>query len=72
MKPDWATRLQRTFARKYDAGFAKGLMFGKAVGARDEQERIIGIIERCPRIDDDYMIQCDARHLIGLIKGENK
>jgi hypothetical protein len=61
MKPDWATRLQRTFARKYDAGFAKGLMFGKAVGAKeardlaipyaynlgveDEQERIIGILK---------------------------
>lgn len=38
MKPDWATRLQRTFARKYDAGFAKGLMLGKAVGARDARE----------------------------------
>lgn len=70
MKPDWATRLQRTFARKYDAGFAKGLMFGKAVVARDERDRIIEIIERCPRVDDDYMIQCDARHLIALIKGE--
>lgn len=61
MKPDWATRLQRTFARKYDAGFAKGLMFGKAVGAKEardlaipyaynlgaenEQERIIGILK---------------------------
>lgn len=44
-KPDWATRLQRTFARKYDAGFAKGLMLGKAVATRDEQERIIGVLK---------------------------
>lgn len=37
-----------------------------------ERERIIEIIERCPRVDDDYMILCDARHLIELINGENK
>ena len=37
-----------------------------------EQDRIIEIIERCPRVDDDYMILCDARHLIALIKGEQK
>jgi hypothetical protein len=37
-----------------------------------EQDRIIEIIERCPRVDDDYMILCDARHLIELIKGEQK
>lgn len=41
-------------------------------GAEAERERIIEIIERCPRADDDYMILCDARHLIALIKGEQK
>lgn len=41
-------------------------------GADRERERIIEIIERCPRADDDYMILCDARHLIALIKGEQK
>nr|DAW17407.1 MAG TPA: hypothetical protein [Caudoviricetes sp.] len=59
-KPDWAERLQRTFQRKFEAG------------REFEQERIIEIIERCPRVDDDYMILCDARQLIALIKGEQK
>lgn len=45
---------------------------GYDAGTENEQERIIEIIERCPRIDNDYMIQCDARHLIALIYGENK
>lgn len=62
MKPDWATRLQRTFARKYDAGFAKGLMLGKAVATRDEQERIIGLLE-------DADSACNS-WAIALIKGE--
>lgn len=62
MKPDWATRLQRTFARKYDAGFAKGLMFGKAVATRDEQERIIALLE-----DADSACSSWA---VALIKGE--
>lgn len=29
----------------YDAGFAKGLMFGKAVATRDERDRIIALLE---------------------------
>jgi hypothetical protein len=33
-----------------------------------EQERIIEIIERCPRTDNDRLI--DAPTLIALIKGE--
>lgn len=37
-----------------------------------EQERIIEIIERCPRVDGTYMILCDARHLIDIIKGKQK
>lgn len=31
--------------RRLDSAWAKGLMFGKAVGARDERERIIALIE---------------------------
>ena len=31
--------------RRLDSAWAKGLMFGKAVGARDERERIIKLLE---------------------------
>lgn len=31
--------------KRVDAAFAKGLMFGKAVGARDERDRIVAIFE---------------------------
>lgn len=74
MKPDWATRLQRTFARKYDAGFAKGLMLGKAVATRDEQERIIKLLSTgscghyCRCMNNEL---CDVyAEAIALIKGE--
>jgi DNA/RNA-binding domain of Phe-tRNA-synthetase-like protein len=43
---------------------------GVQTGVRQEQERIIEIIERCPRTDNDRLI--DAPTLIALIKGENK
>lgn len=45
---------------------------GYILGNENAEARIIEIIERCPRIDNDYMIQCDARHLIALIKGETE
>ena len=67
MKPDWATRLQRTFARKYDAGFAKGLMLGKAVATRDEQERIITLIESKEWVGQT--LAEDVDNLVRLIKG---
>jgi len=79
MKPDWATRLQRTFARKYDAGFAKGLMLGKAVATRDEQERIIKLLEERAKdfLRSEYdrwlrneVVIFDTEGLIALIKGE--
>ena len=78
MKPDWATRLQRTFARKYDAGFAKGLMLGKAVATRDEQERIIELLEeardKCACYRQVGMPICrhqlSVDEQIALIKGE--
>lgn len=76
MKPDWATRLQRTFARKYDAGFAKGLMLGKAVATRDEQERIIKLLEKWQCMEDfcscwtDNQLCENRDELIALIKGK--
>jgi hypothetical protein len=54
--------------RMFDLWLAKY----KAKTIAKEQDRIIEIIERCPRADNNYMILCDARHLIELIKGENK
>lgn len=45
VKPDWAERLQRTFTRKYDAGFAMGLTIGKAVGGQDERDRVVKILK---------------------------
>ncbi len=74
MKPDWATRLQRTFARKYDAGFAKGLMFGKAVGARDERDRIIELLESYEgwKTVMEHDSDSSLESVIALIKGENK
>jgi hypothetical protein len=38
--------------RRQHAAWAKGLMFGKAVGARDERDRIIEVL-------DAY---CESRH----------
>lgn len=38
--------------QRVEAAFAKGLMFGKAVGARDERERIVAVLEA----------YCDSRH----------
>lgn len=75
MKPDWATRLQRTFARRYDAGFAKGLMFGKAVGARDERDRIVALLEDYIPFFYELSPNSDAgkypiEGIIELIKGE--
>lgn len=85
-KPDWATRLQRTFARKYDAGFAKGLMLGKAVGARDErdicvplaydlgaqdeQTRIVKIIESKGWVGKT--LDEDVANLVELVKWDTK
>lgn len=78
-KPEWAERLQRTFARKYDAGFAKGLMLGKAVGARDEQERIVKLLDTLKGTCDNDCDECrphaerSAHYLTALqdlIKGE--
>lgn len=42
--------------QRVDAAFAKGLMFGKAVGARDERERIIALLTNT----DDHLIVFDT------------
>lgn len=39
--------------RRIASAWAKGLMFGKAVGARDERDRIIGLLEQ-------YAASCEA------------
>lgn len=70
MKPDWATRLQRTFARKYDAGFAKGLMFGKAVGAADERERILGgaVCSLCHDACQEHGAKIERERIIAVME----
>ncbi len=59
---------------RVDAAFAKGLMFGKAVGARDERDRIIEMLDdwRCghPDCDGDKAEVCYPKHrLIAQIRG---
>lgn len=49
--------------RRLASAWAKGLMLGKAVGARDERDRIIKLLE-----EHDAAIIRD--NLIALIKGE--
>ena len=43
-KPDWAERLQRTFTRKYDAGYKNGWDEGFAIGTKkalSEQRKVM-------------------------------
>jgi len=56
VKPDWAVRLQRTFARKYENGVAA------------ERGRIIAIIE-AKEWPGDSLVE-DVANLLELIKGE--
>ena len=45
--------------QRVDAAFAKGLMFGKAAGKRDERNRIIDLLESrlvMVKQDDGYQI----------------
>ena len=52
--------------QRVNAAFAKGLMFGKAVGARDERDRIIALLENWNR--EEIWIKT----AIQIIKGETK
>ena len=54
----------------YDAGFAKGLMLGKAVATRDECERIISLLlskEGEYWLERWYLIG-DESDLVGLLR----
>jgi hypothetical protein len=58
-KPDWATRLQNTFKKKYDQGVS------------DELKRIVGILESKCKCDIDYC--CDFHVVLDEILGlDNK
>lgn len=52
--------------RRIDSAFAKGLMFGKAVGARDERERIIQVIRewQFPVNQGTYTVEQSKQELI--------
>ena len=52
--------------RRLASAWAKGLMLGKAVGARDERDRIIALLENWNR--EEIWIKA----AIQVIKGENK
>lgn len=51
--------------RRLASAWAKGLMLGKAVGARDERDRIVALLENWDR--EEIWIQT----AIQLIKGKN-
>jgi hypothetical protein len=55
MKPDWAERLQRTFARKFEAGVIT------------ERKRIVELLEAHDGQECGFGVTHD---LIALIKGE--
>ena len=50
--------------RRLASAWAKGLMLGKAVGARDERDRIIALLEGKDVVG--------VKVIIKMIKGENK
>lgn len=56
-KPDWAERLQRTFSRKYIAGWKKGLSLGLLYGAIIERNRLVGLIQANPGRDPLELIK---------------
>ena len=57
--------------QRIQSAWAKGLMFGKAVGKRDERDRIVGILigllhQEC------NCFECDAyKTAVRLIEGKN-
>jgi len=52
--------------QRIQSAWAKGLMFGKAVGARDERDRIVKLLED----NSDFIDDCDS--VIELITGKIK
>jgi hypothetical protein len=87
-KPDWAERLQRTFSRKYEAGYAAGMAdkdieitAAYRIGMYLEQQRIIKLLEdeelhthpnNLMKNYDELVWLGIKEQLIALIKGENK
>jgi len=60
--------------RRIASAWAKGLMLGKAVGARDEQERILELIRPVANklIADEYYSNAKtAQEIVDLIRGES-
>ncbi len=68
----WTHRdiIERFEGSEAAAEFTQIVLKYQAEQIQFEQARIIEIIERCPRTDNDRTI--DAPTLIELIKGENK
>lgn len=60
--------------QRIQSAWAKGLMFGKAVGKRDERDRIIELISNLDLqilgTEEDEFIVGDTLDLIQLIEGK--
>lgn len=52
--------------QRIQSAWAKGLMFGKAVGKRDERDRILALLEIKNQLGYKLL---DTESLIALIKG---
>jgi len=70
-KPDWAERLQRTFKRKYDLGYAEGHIVGWNEGfgigskkAIHESKKVF--IKRIQKEIEDVSSTVDVEFLNGL------
>ena len=53
------------------SAWAKGLMLGKAVGARDERDRIAEMIQSICENEHDSFIACDCAFFIGKVRNKN-
>lgn len=70
-KPDWAERLQRTFKRKYDLGYAEGHKVGWNEGFEVGSKKAVNeakkvFIKRIQKEINDVAIAVDIEFLDGL------
>lgn len=70
-KPDWAERLQRTFKRKYDKGYAHGHLKGWNEGFETGTKKAVAeakkvFIKRIQKEIDDVARHVDIEFLDGL------
>jgi flagellar biosynthesis/type III secretory pathway protein FliH len=70
-KPDWAERLQRTFKRKYDLGYAEGHIVGWNEGFEVGSKKAINeakkvFIKRINNEIEDVASMVDIEFLDGL------